>query len=694
MSSSSPWNHLIAAELVRYEALFRQLGNIQALDDIGAIADQTAEQWKYIANVASWRLVVKSDDCYLVIDGFQGAARIEEVSQLSPWDEFHWTRRLPCLLTNGMPFAGPTPPEFLRGVSIAETIVLPYLHQAHCVGLLIAGALHVPFNDLDNKFIRLFGNQVVDHLLSVLARRSARELALELQANRIELELQNEELRHAQSLMEESRDRYVEFYDLALVGFLTLSRDARIASINLTGAALFGVERSKLLGHRFAKYIAATDQERWARHFLQVIQSPEKRSCEIALCSDCGARHLLVDSQQAAIRSGKTIIKLALIDITERKRNEQALHLAQERLSIAMRSLHSGVWDMDLVNETQVWSEDLFRLFGINPLVASASHATWLAMVHPDDREAAEACVNDAINYKIPLFNEYRVILPTGEPCWIESFGELGFDENRTPIRMTGISIDVTARKKMDLQLADLRADLQQTLEWQVARHTVAALAHELNQPLGSIAMLCEAARRLNLNMDIAARHDAEPILDRMAVESERAGAAVRNLLGSLQNVDIQREPASLAAIIGEAVRLSRADANVDAKCRLVADCAADLPLVMVNRLQVEKVLRNLIGNSIAAIRGCGRTKGWIGISAVLDADSQTVLVTIRDDGPGIDKVLQQKMFYPFVSGQSGGFGMGLTISRALVEAQSGKLWFTPPHGPGAQFQFTLPVAR
>lgn len=157
----------------------------------------------------------------------------------------------------------------------------------------------------------------------------------ELQARQIDLEIQNEELLQARDLLEESRDRYIDFYDFSPVGYLTLSHKALITEINLTGAAMLGEERSNLCRRRFAEFLALEDNDFWNRHFMAARQHEGKLTCELGILRGDGSRmDVQIDSLRLARDGGEPVVRLALTDITERKRAEAALRAseAQRRL--------------------------------------------------------------------------------------------------------------------------------------------------------------------------------------------------------------------------------------------------------------------------------------------------------------------------------------------------------------------------
>jgi PAS domain S-box-containing protein len=179
--------------------------------------------------------------------------------------------------------------------------------------------------------------------------RPAKELLHELQVHQIQLEMQNEELRQAQVALEESRDRYVDLYEFAPVGYLSLNRDGVIEEINLTGATLLGVERNKLPGHRFPPFIATEDRDRWQSHFLNALTRDDKLICELALQHGDGARcYVRLDCLRLSKAGKIPMVRIVLTDITERKAFERKLrdltaHLEtvseQEKASIA-REIH------------------------------------------------------------------------------------------------------------------------------------------------------------------------------------------------------------------------------------------------------------------------------------------------------------------------------------------------------------------
>ncbi len=169
------------------------------------------------------------------------------------------------------------------------------------------------------------------------APRSADDLLHELQAHQIELEMQNEALRQTQVALELSRDRYLDLYEFAPVGYFTVDRRGLIAEANLVGAALLGVERNKLTNRRFAAFVAPEEGDRWHRQFARVVQHCDKVGCEIVLRRDDGSRfHAQADCLSVAMQGESPVVRIAVTDITDRKQAQLAQAAAEAARAVAL----------------------------------------------------------------------------------------------------------------------------------------------------------------------------------------------------------------------------------------------------------------------------------------------------------------------------------------------------------------------
>lgn len=190
---------------------------------------------------------------------------------------------------------------------------------------------------MDNRLLRAAAEKciadaqvaMVGATAAAQAAQSPEVLLHELQVHQFELEMQNEELRHAQNELEASRDRFADFYEFAPVGYFTLSDKGLIDGLNLTAAELLGVERNKLLQKRFAHYIMPEDADRWRAHFLDALNRDEKLKCEVAIRKADVLLHVRLDSLRLVKAGQPTTVRVVMTDITEQK--IAALELGRHR---------------------------------------------------------------------------------------------------------------------------------------------------------------------------------------------------------------------------------------------------------------------------------------------------------------------------------------------------------------------------
>ena len=240
---------------------------------------------------------------------------------------------------------------------------------------------------------------------------------------------------------------------------------------------------------------------------------------------------------------------------------------------------------------------------------------------------------------------------------------------------------------------AALTSDLQAVMQWQIARHMAAALAHEINQPLTSVSALVESISRLSRS---AAGADnpgrLETVLRQLEAESQRASRVVRHLVDSLQAPDINRQPVALASLLEDAVREEILSTRFHGHDIVLAR-DGELPLLQADPVYIRKAAQILVQNAVDAMSGAGQTRGRVSVRVGWAADRQHAIVTVQDQGPGLDPAVARQVFHPRFSTKHSGLGMGLSIARSLVEAHGGKLWHDETAQHGATFCFTLPLA-
>lgn len=249
---------------------------------------------------------------------------------------------------------------------------------------------------------------------------------------------------------------------------------------------------------------------------------------------------------------------------------------------------------------------------------------------------------------------------------------------------------DITERKRMEKEISERRNEMEALQKSQVAAQTAAAIAHDLNQPLLAVASYSKAALRL-LDSDNPDMHTVREAISASEQQALRAGQSIRQLLDYLsmkefsnESFDLNRE---IVAVL-DSVRSER-----DFQFTSILHCDDRGVFVWANRTHAEKALLNLLYNAVEAMQQANVTEPAITVSVRALEDEGLAQVTVQDNGPGLNKDDCRRLFKPFFTTKAGGIGMGLAISRSLIEANGGQLWAEPRGGPGARFHLTLPLS-
>ena len=282
------------------------------------------------------------------------------------------------------------------------------------------------------------------------------DLLQELRTYQIELEMQNEELRSAYAALESSRDRYLQLYDFAPFGYLTLTEEGLIANANLTFATFLGVEREKLISHRFTDYVKSKDSNHWYHCLHATKQHREKQNCELTLLrTDGNSFQAYLECLYIEADDAPPVMHITLTDITKRKRAEEALQEIEIRHALALACADMGTWYWDIKSGrfdfSKRWAEIRgYRLEEIEPNIS-----VWKNGIHPDNLPVVRAKLAEHLAGHTPFFQaEYRVPTKSGFWVWILDRGKvIDHDVEGNPLRMAGVEMDITGRKQAEESL-------------------------------------------------------------------------------------------------------------------------------------------------------------------------------------------------------------------------------------------------
>ncbi len=312
------------------------------------------------------------------------------------------------------------------------------------------------------------------------------------------------------------------------------------------------------------------------------------------------------------------------------------------------------------------------------------SNDRWYNAVHPDDFAGSAQAWQAAVATGTPFHNDCRMRTAGGTYVWCRSRAAPRRGDDGKVLRWYGTLENIDERRTAADRLRQMQAELIHVSRLSAMGTMASTLAHELNQPLTAIANYVRGSRRLIADLDNRqALGEALDAADRSAV---RAGEIVRRVRDLVTKGDVQRRTVELGPLVQEACGLAMIDAR-SAGITQRLELAPQAICVVADRIQVQQVLLNLLRNAVDAI--ADRPVRNIVVSARC-RDEDFAEVTVHDSGPGIAPEAAARLFEPFNSSKSDGMGIGLSISRTIVEAHGGQIWAERSHG-GTTFGFTLP---
>ena len=424
---------------------------------------------------------------------------------------------------------------------------------------------------------------------------------------------------------------------------------------------------------------------------LQALQSGQKEEfvMEYPCITPYNERWFLMHAR--LMKNNPEGLIVAHLDITAMKLAQDALRESKAQLALIVAEINAAYWDFDIKRNILTVSPEWKRQLGIAGQERTENWQTLESRLHPDDRQFVMETTNNFIAGGQPLYElEYRVLHAGGSYRWLHSRGALLHDANGKPYRLLGMSLDITDFKK-SRELNERRNEMEHSFRLYVAGQTAAAIAHELNQPLTAIAYFSDAAQSIldsaTPNLEALAK-----IVQKCEQQAQRAGEVMRQLIDLLHKGEAASEPVNINEAINDACQIIKAE-ELDKGFDLAEQLAPGLAPVLGSHLLVQKVLINLVINSAEAMRECGLTEGTVIIrSEVCEEEPNMTMVSVQDEATTlIEEATLKKLFQPFYTTKENGLGMGLAISRSLIEAHGGNLWVKRNAERGLGIYFTLP---
>jgi len=425
-----------------------------------------------------------------------------------------------------------------------------------------------------------------------------------------------------------------------------------------------------------------TLMEKW----MKMLTSGEPDEVEARLRRHDGVYHwFLIRAEPFRDESGDIVRWYGTsTDIDDRKRAEEALEQAYLRLAEAQRVSKTGSFITDFLLDEHNWSEELRRIFELNPGTRVTTEAI-RALFHPEDLPVYEDAfkrAGEGLDRDIDI--NYRIITPAGNVKHLHAVAHVLEKIAGRPIYIGAIQ-DVTQSKVAEEALTRARSELAHMARVTTLSALTASIAHEINQPISAVTTSAGACLRW-LNRDQPEIQRAREAAMRIEEDGKRAAEIITHLKSFYKkDVSPQRGMVPVNDVVGEMLVLLRSEADRHS-VMMRTELAEDLPSVSADRVQLQQVLMNLMLNGMEAMSEQG---GELKMSTRREGGE--VMVSVSDSGVGIPAEKMEEIFNAFVTTKAGGTGMGLAISRIIIESHGGRLWASVNAERGATFHFTLP---
>jgi PAS domain S-box-containing protein len=507
----------------------------------------------------------------------------------------------------------------------------------------------------------------------------------------------NDTARRLQDLyatLQQSEDRLRLVIDTIPAHVWSAWPDGSVDFINRRWLENTGLALKDALGWDWDSAVHPDDLARYLGQWRTALTTGEPMESEVRLRRPGGEYRWWLTRNVPLRNEFGNIIKWygTAVDIEDRKRAEEALRRSEAYLAEAQRLTHTGSWAWNLRTGELYWSQEVHRIYGLDPKTKPTWH-WFFDQVHPEDRARVELQARMEATEKDWAVSEieFRAVLSDGTVKHVQAISYRVADDSGETAEVVGTIVDVTERKHAETErerLRQLEAALAHTNRVSMMGEFAASLAHDIRQPI--TAAVTDARTSLRwLQRNPPEIEEARETVSRVVNGVNRAAEIINHLRSLYQKggEPTVRESVDMNEVAEEMLALLRSEANRHS-ISMRTELTADLPKTKADRVQLQQVFMNLMLNGIEAMKDTG---GELTIETA-STDHGQLLISIKDTGVGLPTEQLDQIFSAFFTTKSQGTGMGLSISRTIIESHGGRLWASANAGKGATFRFTLPT--
>jgi len=512
----------------------------------------------------------------------------------------------------------------------------------------------------------------------------------ELKKEFAERRLVEERLGQEERELKRSEIRKAAIVDSALDCIVTIDHEGYITEFNPAAEHAFGYPREEVLGKHLADVIIPPSlREKHQQGFARYLATGEAQ----VLGKRIEMTAVRADGSEFPIELAVTRIPLEgapsftghLRDITERKRAEQELRRSQAFLAEAQHLSRTGSFSWRVATDEITWSEQLYRIFQIDR-DARVTFELICTRIHPEDLSVFQEHIERSRRDRSDVQLEFRLQMPDGAVKYVHVAAHIRGDHGQP--EYIGAVQDVTERRSSEEALSKARSELSQVARVTSLGVLTASIAHEVNQPLSGIITNAGTCLRM-LAADPPNVEGARETVRRTIRDGNRAADVISRLRALYGKKEPTIESVDLNEATREVLALSLSELQRN-RVIVQQELVDDLPLVAGDRVQLQQVILNLLRNASDAMSTIDDRPRDLLIRTEPDDDDR-VRLSVSDVGIGFEPQATDKLFEAFYTTKDEGMGIGLSVSRSIIERHHGRLWAMPNSGPGVTFSFSVP---